>query len=91
MREVDIDLSKKQTQSVFDLFMSGRRFDYVIALSAEVNAKRCPVFPGAAKLLHWDFPERPKHKHVEEEQMAHFRKVRELIKNQVITWIAEKP
>lgn len=83
MREVDIDLSKKQTQSVFDIFKSGRTFDYVIALCDESNAKRCPVFPGAAKLLLWDFPERPKQQQVEAQQLAHYRVVRDLIKDRV--------
>jgi arsenate reductase len=91
MREVGIDISQNQTRSVFDLFKSGRAFNYVIALCDEVNAKRCPVFPGAAGLLHWDFPERPKQRDVEAEQLAHFRNVRDLIKDRVTSWIAEKP
>ncbi|HLP76350.1 MAG TPA: arsenate reductase ArsC [Candidatus Paceibacterota bacterium] len=91
MREVDIDMSKNQTQSVFDIFNSGRTFDYVIALCDESNAKRCPVFPGAAKLLLWDFPERPKQQQVGTKQLAHYRIVRGLIKDRVTNWIAEKP
>jgi len=91
MQEANIDISKKQTQSVFDLFKSGRTFDYVIALCDEINAKRCPVFPGAAKMLLWDFPERPKQQQVAAEQLAHYRVVRGLIKDRVTDWIAEKP
>jgi arsenate reductase (thioredoxin) len=90
MREVGIDISQNQTRSVFDLFKAGRSFDYVIALCDEVNARRCPAFLGAAGLLHWDFPERPKLRNVEAEQLAHFRNVRDLIKDRVATWIAEK-
>jgi len=89
MGEVGIDIAQNQTRSVFDLFRGGRSYDYVIALCDEVNAKRCPVFPGAAKLLHWDFPERPKQRNVEAEQLAHFRNVRDLIKEQVRAWVAE--
>lgn len=91
MREVDIDISKKQTQSVFNLFKSGRTFDYVIALCDESNAKRCPAFPGAATLLLWDFPERSKQRQMETEQLPHYRMVRNLIKDRVTNWIAEKP
>lgn len=89
MREVGINISENRTQSVFDVFKSGRSFHYVIALCDEVNAKRCPVFPGAPRLLHWDFPERPKLNNVEQEQMTHFRNVRDLIKDRVTTWITE--
>jgi arsenate reductase (thioredoxin) len=91
MREVNIDISLNQTQSVFDLFKSGRQFHYVIALCDAFNAKRCPVFPGVSKNLNWNFPERPKQTHAEEEQMAHFRNVRDLIKDRVAAWMAENP
>ncbi len=91
MREADMDISKKQTQSIFDLFKSGQIFDYVIALCDESNARRCPAFPGAAKLLLWDFPERPKQQQAEADQLAHYRVVRDLIKDRVTSWIAEKP
>jgi len=90
MREMGIDISQNRTQSVFDVFKSGRTFDYIIALCDEVNAKRYPVFPGA-RLLHWDFPECPKLSNVEEEQMTHFRYVRGLIKDRVTTWMTENP
>ena len=91
MREVGIDISENRTQSVFDVFKSGRLFHYVIALCDEVNAKRCPPFPGVLKFLHWDFPERPKLTSAEEDQLTHFRNVRALIKDRVAVWIAENP
>ena len=88
MREVGIDISKNKTQSIFDISKSGRVFDYVIALCDEGHMKRCPVFPVGTKMLHWDFPERPKLTPGEEEQREHFRKVRDLIKARVTGWLA---
>jgi arsenate reductase len=46
MGEVGIDLSSKTTQTVFDVFNAGRRFDYVVTLCDEKKAARCPTFPG---------------------------------------------
>ena len=91
MQEAGIDISRNRTQSIFEVTKSGRRFDYVIGLCDAESAKRCPFFPGGARLLRWDFPERPKGTQAEQEQLAHFRKVRELIKDRVTGWLAENP
>ena len=89
MREVHIDLSAKTTQTVFEVFKSGRRFDYVVALCDEDKAERCPIFPGVVKRLHWEVPERPKGTATKEEQLAHVRGVRDLIRQRVEAWVAE--
>jgi arsenate reductase len=91
MREVNIDLSRKTTQTVFDVFKAGRRFDYVIMLCDEKKAERCPVFPGMTKRLHWDIPERPKTPITKEEQLAHVRGVRDLLREQIQAWVSENP
>jgi arsenate reductase (thioredoxin) len=91
MREVDIDLSGKTTQTVFEVFESAQRFDYVVALCDKAKAGRCPVFPGVVKHLHWDVPERPKVAVTKDEELAHVRGVRDLIKQRVEAWVAENP
>ena len=89
MREVGIDLSSKTTQAVFEVFKAGRRFDYVVTLCGEKKAERCPTFPGITKRLHWSIPERVKTTQTKEQQMAHSRTVRDLIKARVEAWVAE--
>ena len=44
MREVGVDISGKNTQSVFDVFKSGQFFPYVITVCDETSAERCPIF-----------------------------------------------
>src|SRR5437867_10768690 len=55
MREIGIDISHKQTQSVFDVFKSGPAaagFVYVITVCDESGAVRCPIFTVATMQLH---------------------------------------
>lgn len=89
MREAGIDISRKGTQTVFEALESGRRFDYVVAMYGPEKAERCPVFPGA-ELLRWDVPERPKKTQSAEEQAAHVRGVRDMIRDRVTCWVTEK-
>ena len=57
MREVGVDISKNQTQSVFDVFVTGELFAYAITVCAESETTGCPIFAGVTKRLHWSFPD----------------------------------
>src|SRR5436853_7856270 len=41
MAEAGIDISKKKTQAVFDVFASGQLFAYVITVCDETSAEKC--------------------------------------------------
>jgi len=57
LSEIGIDIQGKATRSVFDIFRSGKSFNYVITVCDESSGERCPIFPGAVKRLHWSFPD----------------------------------
>ena len=55
-------------------------FDFVITVCDNAR-ERCPYFPTRAEKLHQNFPDPAKATGTEEEVMAEFRRVREMVKN----------
>ncbi len=47
MREAGVDLSDKGSQSVFDVYLRGGAFLYVISVCSRNSEVNCPIFPGA--------------------------------------------
>jgi hypothetical protein len=55
MREVEIDISGKKTQGVFDVSNPASLFAYVITCRAmQFQRERCPIFAGVTKRLYWE-------------------------------------
>jgi arsenate reductase len=89
MREIGIDISQKQTQSVFDVFKSGELFAYVITVCDETSADRCPIFAGVTKRLHWSFPDPAALSGTHQKRLAGTRKIRDEIRARVEIWCDE--
>lgn len=89
MQEVGIDLSKKKTRAVFDVLKSGKLFSYVITVCDETSAERCPIFPGAAKRLHWSFRDPSALAGTHDEKMAGVRMIRDEIRGKIESWCSE--
>jgi arsenate reductase len=90
MRELGIDISMKETKAVFDLFKSGRLYSHVIAVCDTEAAERCPVFPGFVQRHHWPFPDPSAAAGTPEEKLEATRRVRDMIKEAVENWCAER-
>ncbi len=89
MREIGIDISGNQTKAVFDMFKSGKTFQYVITVCDETSAERCPIFPGVTKRLHWSFADPSSFPGTHEEKLTKTREVRDTIKARVEAWCAQ--
>ena len=89
MRDAGIDISRNGTQSVFDLFKSGRKFDYVISVCDAASAERCPIFPGAHARLNWSFADPSAFTGSEAERLQKTIDVRDEIREKVRAWLAE--
>jgi arsenate reductase len=89
MAEVGIDISKKKTQAVFDVFKSGQLFAYVITVCDETSAEKCPIFPGPATRLHWTFPDPSQVQGSEAVKLEQVRAIRDEIRGQIEQWCDE--
>ena len=90
MRDAGIDISGNGTQSVFDLFKSGRRFQFVISVCDAASAERCPIFPGVTTRLNWNFADPSAFTGSEAERLQKTIAVRDEIRARVRTWVAEE-
>ena len=89
MREMNIDLSNKHTQEVFEVWKSGQTFQYVITVCSEAEAKGCPTFAGVTTRLHWPFPDPSQVSGTNEEKLAAIRKIRDDIRAKIEAWCEE--
>lgn len=87
MKEDGIDISHHTSNNVDEYL--GIDFDYVITVCD--NAKeRCPYFPTNAVRLHYNFPDPAKASGSETDIMEEFRRVRDMIKDYVEGFVAER-
>jgi len=89
MQEIGIDISGNKTKSVFDMFKSGKLFNYAITVCDETSAERCPIFPSITKRLHWSFPDPSALPGTHDEKLAGTRQIRDTIKAKIREWCAE--
>jgi arsenate reductase len=89
MREIGIDISQNQTQSVSDVLESGEEFAYVITVCDESSAERCPIFTGETKRLHWSFPDPSALGGSDDERLAGTRSIRDQIRARIEMWCDE--
>ena len=57
LKEIGIDISGNETRCVFDVWKSGKVFQYVVTVCSETESEGCPIFPGVTTRLHWPFPD----------------------------------
>ena len=89
MQEVGIDISRKSTQGVFDLFTAGKLYSYVVTVCDQASAERCPIFPGISSRLHWSFPDPAALQGTEDEKMVEVRIIRDAIRATIESWASE--
>ncbi len=88
MQEEGIDLSSKGTQSVFELFKSGRVFTHVITVCDDTQESKCPLYPGMTHRLHLPFPDPSQLRGSAEERLEQTRKIRDTIRDAIREFIA---
>jgi arsenate reductase len=89
MAEEGIDLFEKKTQKASDVWKPGQRFDHVITVCSDAEAEGCPIFPSAAKRLHWRFPDPSQLTGTEEEKLPAVRQIHDVIRSKIEEWCRE--
>jgi arsenate reductase len=89
MKQINIDISGKQTRDVFELYRRGERFSYVITVCDESSGERCPLFPGITKRIHWSFDDPASFTGPFDERLARTIQVRDQIKERIQDWLKE--
>ena len=86
MGEDGIDISNHTSNNMDEY----RDIDFDFVITVCDNAKeRCPFFPTNARKFHHNFPDPAKAMGMEETVMAHFRQVRQLIKDYCRNFVKE--
>jgi len=88
MKEIGFDISKHRSKNLSEF--DGQSFDYVITLCGDAN-ETCPLYIGGTKKTHIGFNDPAKTQGTKEEILREFRRVRDEIKEKLITFFqAEK-
>jgi len=89
MDEIGIDVSGQASKGV-DVYLGKMLFQYLIAVCDDAD-KNCPtVWPGVANRMHWSFQDPATFEGTQDEKLAKFREVRDLIGQKVKAWVAEQ-
>jgi arsenate reductase len=85
MKEIGIDISQNQTNSVFDFYKAGKRYNYVFTVCDEASGEKCPIFPGTLKTIHMGFTDPSSL--TGENKLEQTRKIRDEIKTKIQEFI----
>jgi len=89
MAKLGIDISGNQTQSVLDVFRSGKLFSYVVTVCDRETEERCPIFPGITHRLAWSFPDPAKVAGSHDEKLRQVEEIRDAIRARLEEWRQE--
>ncbi len=87
LKEIGLDNPPVETSTVFDLYLKGELFSYVITLCDPKTSERCPIFPGITRITNWPFPDPEKENLPAEEKLELARKIRDQLKERLESFI----
>jgi arsenate reductase len=89
LEEIGIDISRNATQRVFDVWKSGKLFQFVVTVCSEAEAEGCPIFAGVTTRLHWPFDDPSKFTGTHAERLDRTRRVRDQIRARIDSFCEE--
>jgi phosphate transport system protein len=89
MAEVGLDLAGQRSKSLSE-YLGKVQFAYLITVCDHAD-EQCPFFPGQGTRLHWSFEDPSAAVGREDEKLARFRQVRDVIEARILEWISYSP
>jgi arsenate reductase len=86
MNEIGIDISSHRSKSVDEF--AQQHFDAVITVCDKAK-ESCPLFPGAPERIHWSCEDPAAAEGSHDEKLAVFRRVRDMMEEQVRGFVAK--
>ena len=87
MAEEGIDISTQQSKTV-DRFIDEA---FIVITVCDDAAETCPTFANARERRHWSFPDPSKARGSDDERFATFARVRDAIRDRVVTELLHAP
>ena len=88
MNEIGLDVSGGRSTDVME-FLGKVHIGYVITVCSNAE-ERCPIFPFSTQRLHWPFEDPAAFEGTDDEKLAKFREVRDLIDQRIRAWLREQ-
>jgi arsenate reductase (thioredoxin) len=88
MQEIGIDITSHTAKGIL-AFASDPPMDLVVTVCYEAQ-ETCPFFPNARSQVHWGFPDPSRVTGTEEERLAAFRHIRDLIAAKINQWLSRQ-
>lgn len=89
LQEVGIDISDQSSKGV-DAYLGKVLFQYLVTVCDDAD-KNCPtVWPGVNQRMHWSFEDPAAFEGTDDEKLAKFRQIRDLIEEKIKLWLAEQ-
>ena len=89
MNEIGIDVSSQTSKGV-ETYLGKVLFQHLVTVCDDAD-KNCPtVWPGVNNRMHWSFQDPAAVEGTDEEKLAKFREIRDLIEVKIKSWLAEQ-
>lgn len=87
MAAIGYDISANQTNSVFEFYKQGRKYDVVVKVCDQANGQRCPIFPSTITTLTWNFTDPSSFEGSNSEKLLKTNIVRDQIRTRIEEFI----
>jgi len=89
MDEIGVDIAGQSSKGV-ETYLGKILFQHLITVCDDAD-KNCPtVWPGINNRMHWSFQDPAAFEGTDEEKLAKFREIRDLIENKIKNWLTEQ-